>query len=497
MSQIPDDVFMHVPSLREAIHAGEFSAEEAVRDCLQRINGAERLNTFISVLDEQALDRARSIDERLSNDEQVGALAGVPIAVKDNMCVENVPTTAGSRMLEDYKPPYSATVVQKLRDEGAIIVGKTNMDEFAMGSSGENSAFEAARNPWDTDRVAGGSSSGSAAAVAGKLVPAALGSDTGGSIRQPAAMCGVTGCKPTYGRVSRYGLIAFASSLDQIGPITRDAEGTSLLLSVISGEDQRDATSAPVEMPEWTGNRDGLDDADGLRIGVPEEFFSEDGVNSEVRSRVLDGIGELESAGAELVDISLPHTEYGIPTYYLIATSEASSNLARYDGMHYGQRSTSDGGMIETFSESRELGFGEEVKRRIMLGTFSLSAGYYDQYYNRALKVRRLIKDDFEDAFESVDVIAGPTSPIPPFKLGEKVEDPLQLYLCDLLTVTCNLAGIPGISLPCGFTDQQLPVGLQLIGTPFDEPELLELAELFQERTDYHTREPDYTASSE
>ncbi len=496
MSDLQESVFMHLPALREWIQTGEGSAEQTVQECLRRIENAEDLNTFISVFDENALRRAREIDRRLSAGETVGPLAGIPVALKDNICVEGERTTAGSRMLSTYTPPYSATVVKNLREAGAIIVGKTNMDEFAMGSSGENSAFDSTRNPWDPGCVPGGSSSGSAAAVSGGLVPAALGSDTGGSVRQPAAMCGVTGCKPTYGRVSRYGLIAFASSLDQIGPITRDAAGAALILSVIAGEDANDATSAPVELPELT-EEEPPDRLDDLRVGVPEEFFSEDGVHPEVRERVRTGLRELTEAGAELVDVSLPHTEYGIPTYYLIATSEASSNLARYDGMHYGSRSGASNDLIETMSRSRESGFGEEVKRRILLGTFSLSAGYYEEYYNRALKVRRLIKNDFEEAFEAVDVIAGPTSPIPPFKLGEKIEDPLQLYLCDLFTVSCNLAGLPGLSIPCGFTGENLPVGLQLLGTAFDEKTLFDVARTFQERTGYHEQRPELNPETE
>jgi len=480
MTDIPDQIFMSPSRLRAKILEGAVTARQSVKDALDRIDRLNPdLNAFLSVYREGALERADALDKQLEKGENPGPLAGVPVAIKDNICVRNRVTTAGSAMLETFEPPYSATVVRKLRAAGAVIIGKTNMDEFAMGSSGENSAFGPTKNPRDRERVPGGSSSGSAAAVAAGMVPAALGSDTGGSIRQPASLCGVTGLKPTYGRVSRYGLIAFASSLDQIGPITRTAGEAARILSVIEGEDERDATSVHTERDLSSILNGDEPSAEGLRIGVPEEFFS-DGVDREVRRSTRDAIDALDEAGAEVVDISLPHTEYGIPTYYLIATSEASSNLARYDGMHYGLRDGEPDDLIGTCSASREKGFGDEVKRRILLGTFSLSAGYYDAYYKRALKVRRLIKNDFERAFEDVDVIAGPTSPFPAFPLEDKIEDPLQLYLCDLLTVTCNLAGLPGVSVPCGTTDDNLPIGLQFISPAFDEDTLLDAAAAFQ-----------------
>lgn len=461
-----------ITELIDAFEAGEATAEAAVGDVLDAIDAGENLNAFISVRERDALlEQARAVDEARENGDDLGPLAGVPIAVKDNICVRDGKTTAASRMLEEFESPYDATVVEKLADAGAIIVGKTNLDEFAMGSSNENSHFGPALNPHDPERVPGGSSGGSAVAVAAHQCVAALGSDTGGSIRQPASHCGVVGVKPTYGRVSRYGLIAFASSLDQIGPLTRSVDDAARLLEVICGFDERDATSARREVPAFTeavGRG-----VDGLKLGVPKEYFgAEVGMDDEVSARVRAAIEQLEERGAELVDISLPHTDYAVATYYLIATAEASSNLARYDGARYGFRAEGKD-LVEMYENTRSQGFGDEVKRRIMLGTYVLSAGYYEQYYGKAQQVRTLIRQDFDDAFQEVDAIVAPTAPTPAFRLGEKSENPLQMYLEDIFTISCNLAGIPGMSVPCGTTDEGLPVGLQVLAPAFDEETML------------------------
>ena len=417
-----------------------------------------------------------------------GPLAGVPVALKDNLCVRGMRTTASSKILDTFRPPYDATVVQRLEDAGAIIVGKTNCDEFAMGSSNENSAYGPVRNPWDGERTPGGSSGGSATAVAARCVPLALGSDTGGSIRQPASFCGVVGLKPTYGRVSRYGLLAFASSLDQIGPITRTVGDAAVALSVIAGSDPADSTSSSSTVPDYTQALTG--DIRGVRVGVPRAFVSE-GVDDDVR-RAFDGaLGVLRDAGATLVDIELPHAKYAIPVYYLVCTAEASSNLARYDGVKYGHRSPAarDAGLKTMYSRTRDEGFGAEVKRRIMLGTYVLSAGYYDAFYLKALQVRTLMRRDYDRAFERADVVAMPTSPVPPFRLGEKMDDPLQMYLNDIFTVSANLAGLPGISIPCGFSGN-LPIGFQIIGRMFDEASILRVADTYERATDWHERAP-------
>ena len=467
-----------IDELHRLYAAGEAKPSEIVRAALDRIaESNERLNTFLTVDREGALARARSMDETIT--ERVGAqrLAGVPVAVKDNMCTAGLRTTCGSRILGDYVPPYTATAVGRLEAEGAVVLGKTNMDEFAMGSSTENSAFGPVRNPWDLERVPGGSSGGSAVAVAAGLAPVSLGSDTGGSIRQPASFCGVVGLKPTYGRVSRYGLVAFASSLDQIGPFGRTVRDAARMLGVIAGRDRYDATSAETEVPDYLGALTG--EVRGLRIGVPPECFGE-GLDAEVREQVEAAIELLRERGAEVVEVSLPHTRYVIAVYYIIATAEASSNLARFDGVRYGFRAEEARTLSGMYRRTRDEGFGAEVKRRIMLGTFALSSGYYDAYYEKAQRVRAMLVADFDRAFERCDVIATPTAPTPPFRLGEKTDDPLAMYLNDIYTVTINLAGLPAVSVPCGLSRAGLPVGLQLIGNHFDEARLLNAADAYE-----------------
>ncbi|RKY58465.1 MAG: Asp-tRNA(Asn)/Glu-tRNA(Gln) amidotransferase GatCAB subunit A, partial [Candidatus Latescibacterota bacterium] len=451
--------------LSARIRSGELRAKDLVASVLRRIREVEPLvHAYISLDEEGALRKAEEVDARVARGEEVGVLAGVPVAVKDNICIKGMRTTCASKILENFVSPYDATVVEKLKAADAVFLGKTNLDEFAMGSSTENSYFGPTRNPHDPERVPGGSSGGSAAALAAGEAVLALGSDTGGSIRQPASFCGVVGLKPTYGRVSRYGLVAFASSLDQIGPMAKNVKDTALLLNVISGYDPRDSTSAPVEVPDFTKALD--EGIEGIRIGLPREYFAE-GLEDEVREKVLEAVDILKGEGAEVVEVSLPHTKYAIATYYIVAPAEASSNLARYDGVKYGFRAEGRD-LYEMYCNTRSQGFGEEVKRRIMLGTYTLSAGYYEAYYLKALKVRTLIKQDFEEAFETCDLLATPTSPTVAFRLGEKVADPLTMYLSDVYTVSVNLAGLPGISVPCGSSDG-LPVGLQLIGRPFDE----------------------------
>ena len=465
----------------------EASAEEVARAHLDRIEALDaKLGSFLHLTPERALARARALDQGLAAGQAPRPLLGVPVAIKDVLDLEGLPTTCGSRILEGYRPPFTATAVARLEAAGAVIVGKTNMDEFAMGSSTENSAFHPTRNPWDTTRVPGGSSGGSAAAVASRMVPAALGTDTGGSIRQPAAMCGVVGLKPTYGRVSRYGLVAFASSLDQVGPFARTVEDAARLLSAISGPDPSDATSAEVPVPDFVAELTGS--ARGLRLGVPWSFL-EKGVEPDTLARFREALAVLESAGARTVEVALPHAAYAIATYYIVATAEASSNLARYDGVRYGLRAGQGRDLQSLYGETRDRGFGPEVKRRIILGTFVLSSGYYDAYYLRAQKVRTLIRQDFEQAFGHCDVLALPTSPTPAFRLGEKTSDPLQMYLADIFTVPANLAGIPGLSVPCGLV-LGLPVGLQLLGRHFDEATLLRVGQAFQRETAHHLAEP-------
>ena len=475
--------------LTKRLNSREISSVEVTNACLDRIEKHDKdIHAFLHVNRDEALRDAATADEARANGESVGPLTGIPVAVKDVICAKGQPTTCGSRMLEKYRPPYDAHVITKLRDAGAVLIGRTNMDEFAMGSSGENSAYGVTRNPWDLERIPGGSSSGSAAAVAARMAPLSLGSDTGGSIRQPAGLCGIVGMKPTYGRVSRFGLVAYASSLDQIGPFGTDVQGAAALLEVIAGHDKRDSTSVNQAVPLFTQSLD--QPLQGLRIGVPIEHFAE-GLDAEVEKSVRAALDVYRSLGAQLIDIHLPHSKYAIATYYLVATSEASSNLARYDGVHYGHRSESFGGnLVDMYEASRGEGFGEEVKRRILLGVFSLSAGYADKFYSKALQVRRLIRNDFDAAFETVDVIAGPVTPTAAFKIGEKTSDPLSMYLSDIYTISANLAGIPGISIPCGLTESGLPIGFQLLAPTFEEERLFRAARMFERETSWHRQTP-------
>ena len=473
--------------IRDRVRARARSAADECRDHFAHIDAIEpSLHAFNTLTRDAAIARAEAIDRDFDRWRDA-PLVGVPIAIKDNICTRGVRTTASSRMLEHYVPPYSATVVPRLERAGAIIVGKTNCDEFAMGSSTENSAFGPTRNPWALDRTPGGSSGGSAAAVAAHMAPLALGSDTGGSIRQPAAMCGVVGLKPTYGRVSRYGLIAFGSSLDQIGPLARTVYDAALVLQVIAGADPADATSAPESVPDYTAGLTG--NVAGTRIGVPSRLV-ENGVNPDISRAFRTALDTMANRGATLVDIDLPNAKYAISVYYLVATAEASSNLARYDGVRYGFRAEGSTDLRSMYARTRARGFGAEVKRRIMLGTYVLSAGYYDAYYLKAQQVRTLILRDYEHAFERVDLVAMPTSPIPPFPIGERVSDPLQMYLADVFTVSANLAGLPAISVPCGFTVDRLPIGLQLTGRRFDEATLLRVGDAYQRDTAWSSQQP-------
>jgi aspartyl-tRNA(Asn)/glutamyl-tRNA(Gln) amidotransferase subunit A len=483
----------------------------AYLDQIQKHDGAIR--AFLLVDPDAALARAKEIDDRRAAGKPVGKLGGLPVAIKDVICTQGVKTTCASKMLQNFVPPYDATVVKKLKAADAVLIGKTNMDEFAMGGSTENSAYFKTANPWDISRVPGGSSGGAAACLAADMAPLSIGTDTGGSIRQPAAFCGVTGLKPTYGRVSRYGLIAFASSLDQIGPLGRSAEDCALLLEALAGHDPRDSTSADLPVPQYA--KSVHQPLQGLKLGLVREYFGA-GLNSEIDAAVREAVKVYQSLGATVKDVSMPHSKYGIATYYIIAPSEASSNLARYDGVHYGYRTDEkqmlaelaaeqqryeaeknskklgdlDTPLIRLYRKTRAEGFGPEVKRRIMLGTYTLSAGYYDAYYLKALKVRRLIRGDYDQAFAEVDFVVGPTTPSPPFKIGEKTDDPLSMYLEDLYTVTTNLAGIGGISIPCGFTKSGLPIGLQMQFRPFDEERMLQAAAMYQRATDWHMKRP-------
>jgi aspartyl-tRNA(Asn)/glutamyl-tRNA(Gln) amidotransferase subunit A len=472
-------VFKTAREIRDAVSTGSVTAVEVCRQALARIESTNAsLNAFLAVEGERALERAKTVDRHY----RAAPLAGVPIAVKDNICVNGVRTTAASHMLERFVPPYDATVVKKLEAAGAVIVGKTNCDEFAMGSSTENSAFGPSRNPWARDHIPGGSSGGSAVAVAAGMSPLALGSDTGGSIRQPASLCGIAGLKPTYGRVSRYGLIAFASSLDQIGPLAHTAYDAALALSVLAGADSYDSTASQETVPDYVAALTG--DVRGVRLGVPRTML-EQGVDDSVRGCFSGALEVFRARGAELVDIELPHARFAIATYYVVATAEASSNLARYDGVRYGFRAEGARDLREMYGKTRSRGFGPEVKRRIMLGTYVLSAGYYDAYYLKAQQVRTLIRRDYEDAFRNVDAVVMPTSPTPAFKIGERVEDPLALYLVDIFTVSANLAGLPALSVPCGLTSNRLPIGLQLTGKPFDEATLLKIGDSYERDTNW------------
>ncbi|MGA9407783.1 MAG: Asp-tRNA(Asn)/Glu-tRNA(Gln) amidotransferase subunit GatA [Bacteroidota bacterium] len=463
-------------SFRTRLKTGNDSCEARTREYLSVVSSRKNLNAFLLVFEEEALEQARSIDKKIRAGN-AGPLAGMAVAVKDVLCVKGKRTTCGSKILGDYEGIYDATVIEKLRAADAIIIGKTNMDEFAMGSSTENSAFGPVKNPIDESRVPGGSSGGSAVAVAAGMATAALGTDTGGSIRQPAGLCGVFGLKPTYGRVSRYGLVAFASSFDQIGPFANSARDIARILGVIAGHDEKDSTSAKVSVPDYLSamNRN----VKGLKFGLPKQYFNE-ALNPEIRSILERRVAQLKENGAEIIEVSLPHSEYTIATYYILATAEASSNLARYDGARYGYRSKHANTLMEMYTKSRSEGFGAEVKRRIMLGTYVLSAGYYDAYYKKAQKVRRLIQEDFFNAFKKVDCLITPISPTTAFKFGEKIDDPLQMYLSDVYTVSANLAGIPGLSVPAGVDSQNLPIGLQLLGKQFDEATLLKVADFLE-----------------
>jgi aspartyl-tRNA(Asn)/glutamyl-tRNA(Gln) amidotransferase subunit A len=478
-----------IHELRDLIRNGEVSPVEAVQSYLGRIEAVEeRVRAFNRVTGQAALSLADEYRKRQATGSALPPLAGIPLAIKDVICTKGVPTTCSSRILEGFVPPYNATVVNKLRAAGALFLGKTNMDEFAMGSSTENSAFGTTRNPWDLACVPGGSSGGSAAAVAADMCAGALGTDTGGSVRQPGGFCGIPALKPTYGRVSRYGLVAFASSLDQIGPMTKDVRDAAILLGAIAGHDPLDSTSAEVPVPDYEAALTG--DVRGLRIGIPAEYFIE-GMAPEVEGAVRGAIATLEGLGAMSVPVTLPHTAYAIATYYLVATAEASSNLGRYDGVKYGYRTPTSAHLIEMYLKTRREGFGPEVKRRIMLGTYALSAGYYDAYYLKALKVRTLIRQDFTQAFERCDLIVTPTSPTAAFRLGEKVDDPLQMYLADVFTISANLAGVPGMSVNCGFTGAGLPIGLQFLGKPFDEGTILRAAHAYEQATPWRARRPE------
>jgi aspartyl-tRNA(Asn)/glutamyl-tRNA(Gln) amidotransferase subunit A len=481
-------VFDHkVAELHQLLHKKELSVSDLVAESYKRIGEVDgKVQAFLTLDEDQARESAKKFDDRLSTDDQKGLLFGMPIGVKDNIVTNGLRTTCASEILENFNPIYDATVVQKLQKAETITIGKLNMDEFAMGSSNENSAYQKTKNPWNLETVPGGSSGGSAAAVAAGEVLFALGSDTGGSIRQPAAFCGVVGMKPTYGRVSRFGLVAFASSLDQIGPVTRTVEDNAYLLQAISGVDQMDSTSANIEVPNFVASLTG--DVKGLKIAVPKEYLGE-GVSEAVRQSVLDALKVLEKQGAVWEEVSLPHSKYALATYYLLSSSEASANLSRFDGVRYGYRSPNAETLIDLYKNTRAEGFGDEVKRRIMLGTFALSSGYYDAYYKKAQKARTLIKKDFEDVFEKYDVIVGPTTPTPAFKIGENIADPLTMYLNDILTIPVNLAGVPGISVPCGF-DGGLPLGLQIIGKHFDEATVYRTAHAFEQATDYHKQKP-------
>lgn len=478
---------MTASELARVLISGETTSVEITRSLLARIDKLEEsIHAYVTVAPESALDMAAEADRMIAAGK-AAPLTGVPIAIKDNMCIKDRKTSCGSRILGNFKPPYDATVVRRLKDAGMVILGSANMDEFAMGSSTETSYWGPTRNPWNTEMIPGGSSGGSAAAVAAKEATVALGSDTGGSIRLPAAFCGVTGIKPTYGAVSRFGLVAYASSLDQIGPIARDVKDIALLLNLLCGHDPKDSTSVPREYPDFTSFLE--KSVKGMTLGMPTEFFSKLD-NEDVSRAVADARKTFEDLGIKFVDLSLPHLDYGIAAYYIIAPSEASSNLARYDGVKYGHRAEEYSGIIDMYCNTRAEGFGPEVKRRIMLGTYALSSGYYDAYYVKAAKVRTLITNDFKKAFESCDAIFCPTAPSPAFRIGEKIDDPMQMYLTDVFTIPVNMAGLPGMAIPSGFSNDGLPIGLQLIAPHFKEEVLVQLSAAFQRETDYHLKTP-------
>ena len=478
-----------IHAAHDLLQKKEITALELTRSVLDRISAVEpKIDAYLTVAADSALEQAVRADEIISSGRSA-PLAGIPLAIKDLICTEGMPTTCASGILENFVPPYDATVMQKLKNAGAVIIGKTNMDEFAMGSSTENSAFKPTRNPWDLKRIPGGSSGGSAAAVAADLCMGALGSDTGGSIRQPASHCSVVGIKPTYGRVSRYGLVAFASSLDQIGPLTKDVTDCAIMLNAICGHDAKDSTSVPEPVPDFTAAlTEGLK---GLTVGIAAEYTASEGLSPEVSAAFQNAVKVIEGLGAKTVSVSLPHTRYAVAAYYVIAPSEASSNLARYDGVKYGFRDKNSDNLLDMYRRTRSAGFGPEVQRRIIIGTYALSAGYYDAYYKKASQVRTLIMADFKKAFETCDVILSPVAPTPAFAIGEKTEDPLTMYLSDVFTLSANLAGIPGMSVPCGFSAAGLPIGLQLMGSHFREETLLKTAYNFERATDFHKRRPE------
>jgi aspartyl-tRNA(Asn)/glutamyl-tRNA(Gln) amidotransferase subunit A len=476
-----------IGELQRILKRREISARELTLQFLKRINEVERdVHSFITLTEDEAIKQAGDADRKMMSGEDL-PLLGIPLAIKDLICIQGVRTTCGSKILSNYIPPYDATVIKKLRESGALFLGKLNMDEFAMGSSTETSYFGITRNPWNLETIPGGSSGGSAAAVAADECSGSLGSDTGGSIRQPAAMCGIAGLKPTYGRVSRFGLVAFASSLDQIGPMTKDVTDIAILMNIISGRDPLDSTSADVPVPDFTKSL--VSNVKGLKIGIPKEYLVE-GMDGDVEKSVMDAIGLFKKLGAEVIDVSLPYTDYAISTYYVIAPAEASSNLARYDGVKYGYRTDNSRNLLDMYKKTRREGFGSEVKRRIMLGTYALSSGYYDAYYLKAQKVRTLIKRDFDEVFKTCDILVTPTAPTPAFKIGEKFDNPIQMYLSDIFTISINLAGVPAMSIPCGFSKKGLPIGLQIIGKHFDEETIIRAAYTFEQNTDYHTRKP-------
>jgi aspartyl-tRNA(Asn)/glutamyl-tRNA(Gln) amidotransferase subunit A len=470
------------------LRSRKLGAVELTQAYLDRIDEIEsKVGSYITVSAAEALKQAEKVQIELDKGADLPPLAGIPAAVKDNMCTEGIPTTCASKILSNFVPPYNATVVEKLYEQKTILLGKLNMDEFAMGGSTENSYFKQTRNPWNTERVPGGSSGGSAASVAGGEAVFALGSDTGGSIRQPAAFCGVVGMKPTYGAVSRFGLVAFASSLDQIGPLTRDVTDCALVLNAISGHDKMDSTSAPVKHPDYMKSL--VNDVKGMKIGIPKEYIAE-GINADVKKAIIEAAEVFRKQGAICEECTLPVTEYAIPAYYLISSAEASSNLARYDGIKYGFRAEKYTDLLDLYKQTRSEGFGPEVKRRIMLGTYALSSGYYDAYYKKALQVRTLIRNGFDEIYKNFDMVLGPTAPTTAFKIGEKVDDPLAMYLGDIYTVSANIAGLPALVLPCGFDSDGLPVGLQLIGKPFDESLLLQAGFTFEQNTNFHLSRP-------
>ena len=478
---------MTATELAEKIKTKQLKSVEVTQAFINRAKEVDpKIKAYIGINEEYALAQAKISDQKVSEGKDLGTLEGVPVAIKDNILIKDLKMTASSKILENYIAPYDATVIEKLKNAGAIFVGKTNLDEFAMGSSTENSAFFTTRNPWNLEHIPGGSSGGSASAVSAMTAPLALGTDTGGSIRQPASCCGIVGVKPTYGRVSRFGAVAFASSLDQIGPMSKTVEDSALMLNVLAGYDKKDSTSINKPVPNYLANIN--KDLKGIKIGLPKEYFI-DGLDSDVKKAIDSAIAVYKNLGCEMVEISLPHTDYAVAVYYIICCSEASANLARYDGVRYGFRAECDN-LLDEYKKSRGQGFGPEVKRRIMLGTYALSAGYYDAYYGKAQKVRTLIKQDFEKAYEKVDIILTPSAPTPAFKIGEKSSDPLQMYLSDIFTISCNLAGVGGISVPCGFSKGGIPIGLQLLSKYFDEETMFNVAYKYQQSTDYHKQFP-------